>query len=180
VHEQAAVAPVAADAEVLRLRPHASRLALPLLVLLVTLAVLGFAAARLAADAAAVRAAAVAALGAVLLRWAVLPWARWLATVLVVTRSRVSYRTGVLRRHAQEVPLSRVAGVGVVRSLPQRLLGSGTLVLDVAGAGRLVVPDVPQVRAVAHRVADMLETVPLDDAGPAGRGDGPGRAGRRW
>jgi hypothetical protein len=94
----------------------------------------------------------------------VLPWLRWLCTVLVVSGTGVSYRTGVLRRRSRELPLTRVLDVEVDQSVAQRLLRTGTLVLPALGPVEpLVVPDVPRVRAVAARLGAVLETLPLDD-----------------
>ena len=162
-------------AEVVRLRPHLRRLARPLVVLLVGLAAAGYAAAALPPSSRRTGVDVVIAL--VLLRWSVLPWLRWLCTVLVVGPSGVSYRTGVLRRRSRDLPLTRVLDVEIERSLTQRLLGTGTLVLPVLGpAEPLVVPDVPRVRVVAARLVAQLEATALDDP-PEGhdglaRGDG--------
>ena len=150
----------------LRVRPHARALVLPLLVLLVVLGVAGFAAGRAPEGdvqlPARVGTAAVAVL--LLLRFAVRHWLRWLTTVLVVGDRTACLETGVLRRRRREVPLSRVVDVEVERSLPQRLLGSGTLVLETVGeTPTLVVHDVPRVRALADQVADRVDAVPLDD-----------------
>jgi uncharacterized membrane protein YdbT with pleckstrin-like domain len=145
---------------VIRLRPHARALVLPLLVLLVSLAMAGFVAARLPEgrwqDPGRWAVAAVTALA--VLRGAVVPWLRWLATAFVVSDRRVTVRRGLLRRTSREVPLSRIADVEVERSLSQRLLRTGTLVLDTVGErGGLVVRDVPGVDDVAAQLADLLD-----------------------
>jgi membrane protein YdbS with pleckstrin-like domain len=155
------------DEEVLlRVRPHARALVLPLLALLAVLAAAGFAAGRLpeASWQAAARWAVAAAAAALVVRLSLLPWLRWLTTVLVVTDRRVVLERGVLRRTSRGVPLSRVADVGVERSALQRLLGSGTLVLDTVGErGGLVVRDVPRVRALAAEIGDLLDDAPADE-----------------
>ena len=80
------------------------------------------------------------------------------ATVLVVTERTARLETGVLRRRRREVPLSRVVDVGVERSLGQRLVGSGTLVLATAGAlPALVLRDAPRANALADAVADRVD-----------------------
>jgi len=152
---------------VIRLRPHARVLVLPLTVLLVALALAGYGAARLPEGEWLVpgRWAVGLLTMAVLLRWSVRPWLRWLTTSLVVTDRRVTWQSGVLRRRSREVPLSRIADVGVDRSFVQRLLGSGTLVLDTVGErGGLVVPDVPAAHEVADRLTELLDPVPLEPA----------------
>lgn len=161
---------------VVRTRPHARALAVPLLVLLVALGLAGFAAAR-APDGDGQRAlralVAVVAL-VVVVRWSVLPWLRWLGTVLEVTDRRVVVEQGLLRRTTRSVLLRRVVDVSYERSLGQRLLGSGTLVLAAVGErGPVLVRDVPSVRAVARQVEDLLDELPYDDPWPEGEeGDG--------
>lgn len=141
-------------------RPHAAALAMPLVVLLSVLAGAGFAAGRLEPGPwqAQGRVAVAAVAAAAVLRWSVVPWLRWLGTVLVVSDRRVTVEWGVLRRARRSVPLSRVVDVGLHRSVPERLLGSGTLVLD-AGAehGVLVVRRVPRARAVQREVERLLD-----------------------
>jgi uncharacterized membrane protein YdbT with pleckstrin-like domain len=158
---------------VIRLRPHARALALPVALLLVTLAVAGFLAAWMPDGRwqTAGRWAVAGVTLLVLVRGALLPWLRWLSTVFVVTDRRVSLEQGVLRRSTRDVPLSRVADVGIERTLLQRLLRTGTLVLDTVGErGGLVVRDVPGVRQVAFRLADLLDLDgPDDEPRPAGR-----------
>ncbi len=160
-------------------RPHGGVLLLPLLVLLVVLALVGFGAAALpeAAWQSPARWVGAAAAALVVLRCSVLPWLRWLGTRLTVTDRQVVLRSGVLRSSSRSIPLSRIADVGVSRSLLQRLVGSGTLVLETVGErGRVAVADVPGAPRVAERLADLLDDVPLlepDDAGD--RRAGPAR-----
>ena len=98
------------------------------------------------------------------MRYAVRPWLRWLTTVLVVTDRTARLETGVLRSRRREVPLSRVVDVGVERSLGQRLVGSGTLVLATAGAlPALVLRDAPHANALADEVADRVDAWELED-----------------
>ena len=150
------------DEEVLRVHPHGRALALPLLALLVVLAAAGYAAARLEQPGARWAVAGVAVL--LVLRLSLLPWLRWLATVLVVAPDLVAVERGLLRRTRRGVSLSRVVDVGVERSLLQRLLRTGTLVVTTVGDGPvLVVHDVPRVLRVADRLDELVERTPLDD-----------------
>ncbi|MFP5218302.1 MAG: PH domain-containing protein [Actinomycetes bacterium] len=148
---------------VVRTRPHARVLTVPVLVLHVALALAGFAAARVpAGDWQRPGRALVAAVTlAVVVRWAALPYLRWLGTVLEVTDRRVVVEQGLLRRSTRSLPLSRVADVSVERSLGQRLVGSGTVVLDTVGErGGVVVRDVPHATRVARLVEDLLDELP--------------------
>lgn len=89
-------------------------------------------------------------------RLSVVPWARWASTWLVLTDRRVQLRWGVLRRSTRDVPLGRVLDVGVRRSLGQRLVGSGTLVLGTAEGGPVVLSGVGRVHEVADEVARLV------------------------
>ena len=151
---------------VVRTRPHARALAVPLLVLLVSLGLAGFAAGRVPDGdwQRAARALVALVALAVVVRWSALPWLRWLGTVLEVTDRRVVVEHGLLRRTTRSVLLRRVVDVSVERSLGQRLVGSGTLVLAAVGErGPVVVRDVPSVHEVARQVEDLLDDLPYDD-----------------
>lgn len=150
------------DVGVLRVHPHGRALALPLLVLLLGLGLAGYGAAALPADAVALRLAGLVLLGAALVRFSVVPWVRWLGTQLVVGPDGVEHRTGLLRRRRRVVPLDDVVAVHVERSAGDRLLGSGTLVVEPAGTvSPLVVRTVPRVRLVAEHLADLLDERPF-------------------
>lgn len=165
VHQTAGVgsrpaSPQDDESVVLRVRPHGVVLVPPVLALLLGLAVAGFVAALMPEGRwqAPGRWAVGAVTVAVVVRLAVAPWLRWLSTAFVVTDRRVRMQHGVLRRTSRDVPLSRIADVGVERSVVQRLAGSGTLVLDTVGErGGLVVRDVPRVREVADRLGELLD-----------------------
>jgi len=100
--------------------------------------------------------------------------ARWLGTSLVVTSSRLVLRRGVLGRDVVQLRLQRVTEVHCVQSLVQRLLGTGRLIVEVAGDDGLVaVDDVRHPRALQH-----VLNAQLDEMGRGGYGPGPaeGRA----
>lgn len=138
----------------LRVHPHGRVLVVPLVVLLVGLAVTGYGAAALSSDAVVQRVGGSVVVAALLLRFSVLPWLRWLSTVLVVDEAGVQLRSGVLRRRRRAVRLDDIAAVSVERGLG----GAGTLVVEPAGpVSPLVVPRVPRVREVADHLADLLD-----------------------
>ena len=158
---------------VLRLRPHGRALVRPALVLVAVMGVGGFLAAAVpAGEWRPAGRAAVAVVGAlVVLRFSVRPWLRWLSSTLLVTDRRVQLRSGLLRTTSRDVPLGRIADVAVERSLGQRLLGAGTLLLDTTGErGVVVVRDVPRVREVAGTLTDLLHE--LHDDGELAVGTG--------
>ena len=100
---------------------------------------------------------AAAALG-VVLRWALWPFLRWYTTTYVLTTRRLVIRQGVLARQGHDVPLWRVSDVSFTRSLGQRVLGCGTLVIETSGAQQpIVVVDLPLVEQVQREVYRLTD-----------------------
>jgi uncharacterized membrane protein YdbT with pleckstrin-like domain len=64
---------------------------------------------------------------------AVVPFLRWAFTDFVLTTDRLVTRTGVLAKHSKEIPLERINDVTFSQSVPQRMVGAGTLVIESAG-----------------------------------------------
>lgn len=94
---------------------------------------------------------AVAAL--VVLRYVLTPWLRWLTTHYTLTTHRLVVRQGVLRRSGRDIPLGRIADVAVKRSIRDRMLGCGTLVIETGGRdGQVVLADVPRVEKVLREL----------------------------
>jgi uncharacterized membrane protein YdbT with pleckstrin-like domain len=84
------------------------------------------------------------------------PLARWGATHYVLTTHRVLLRRGVLSRRGRDLALSRVTDVSYRQTLGQRVLRSGTVVLETAGEGGATVlervPRCEDVVALLHRL----------------------------
>jgi uncharacterized membrane protein YdbT with pleckstrin-like domain len=144
---------------VVDVRPHWSFMALPTVF---TLAVV------VAATAVAVGAnppswaamALVGVIGAAVI-WLFGRYVRWTTTTLVLTDRRVVVRRGVMSSRTREIPIDRLNDVTVHRSLVERLIGRGTLVLESGGErGQEVVPGIPspiQVQRAIHlRVEQRL------------------------
>ena len=141
---------------VLDLRPHVKALAQPVFVLLAVCAAGGYTIARFADPAA--RYAAIGAAVLVLGLFALVPFLQWRTTHFVVTDRRVLVRTGVLSRSGRDVPLSRINDITFSHSLVERMLGTGTLVIESAGErGQVVLSDVPRVEQVQRQVYDLVE-----------------------
>lgn len=141
---------LAPDEEVLlELRPSGTRMALPVLALLLVLGGAGY---GLAATQGGARVAVAVAAALLLLGMVVVPWVRWRSTRLVLTDQRLAVRTGVLSRTGRDVPLTRVDEVLFRRTLRQRLLGRGTLVVVAGDAAPLEVPDLARVEDVQREV----------------------------
>ena len=131
---------------VLDVRPHWSMLTAPLLLSAVAVAgaitlVAFFPSQPIALD------WVLAAVVAACLAWLGVRLARWLATSLVVTTSRVVLRRGLLVRDLVQIRLVRIAEVHVRQSIVQRALGTGRVVIEIAGDEAIAIDDVRQPRA---------------------------------
>jgi uncharacterized membrane protein YdbT with pleckstrin-like domain len=160
---------------VLDLHPHWGQLFLPVLVFLVIAGGGGFGAAvvpsgtyqgdgRLA----------IVVVGVLILVWfTALPYLRWLTTRYVLTDQRLVIRTGVVARHGRDVPLDRINDVSFSETLFERMLRSGTLVVESAGErGQIALKDVPRVEHVQRELYRMVEEQHGDARGRHGGDEG--------
>jgi uncharacterized membrane protein YdbT with pleckstrin-like domain len=130
--------------------PHWKMLVLPVLALLLFVGVASFLAALVSAQTWAVWAwLGLAAAGLALVgRFTVYPVVRWRTTHFVVTDRRVLVREGVFTRHGMDIPSKRISGVQFRQGLLDRILGSGTLVIESDSDESLEFDDIPGVRRV--------------------------------
>ena len=161
---------VLADGEqvVLHRHPHFKRLIGPVLVLLVTTALASFAAAVVSRTgwdprARQVVSAVIAVIWLILVSWLTLrPFFDWLTTHFVITDRRVMYRHGVLTRAGIDIPLARINSVEFRHGLVDRMLRTGTLVIESASQDPLEFHDIPGVEQVHsllyHEVFDTLDS----------------------
>ncbi len=69
----------------------------------------------------------------VLLRLVLVPFLRWWTTTYTFTDARrLITRSGILSRRGHDVPLNRISDISYDKSLLDRLLGCGTLVVSDA------------------------------------------------
>lgn len=145
--------------EVLTTRTHAKVLVWPVLQLLVLCALVGFllAATRNTSQAALLQILVLVA-GLGLLLWRVaLPFARWVARTYTATNRRLVEQAGIITRTGRVIPWARVNDVAFERSLTDRLLGCGTLVIhDASEQTGLRLRDVPQVKQVHRVLSDLV------------------------
>ncbi|WP_051053773.1 PH domain-containing protein [Leucobacter salsicius] len=139
---------------VLRIRPHARRLLLPIFASCAVAAAAGFWVGALPADWMNV----LAGVGALVLAAVVglLPLLSWLTQRTVITSRRVIVRRGLFVRHRSEVQLSRVREVRMRRKLLQRLWGASDIAL-MFGAEDVTLHDVPGAEVVAEALHDLME-----------------------
>jgi uncharacterized membrane protein YdbT with pleckstrin-like domain len=146
---------------VLHLRTHAKALLIPVLVLLVTAAAIGFAMGVLpeagTTTASAGRWVLLAVGVAVVGRWSVWPFLKWLSTTYTVTSERLVTRQGVISRYGRDIPLGRINDVAYNQDLVDRMLGCGSLNVSAASEqGTIVLRDVPKVHEVQLEMSELV------------------------
>jgi uncharacterized membrane protein YdbT with pleckstrin-like domain len=162
---------VAGEQVVVHRHPHWKMLVGPVLVLLLVVGVASFLAALVRAQPWAhwawlgLGASGLALVG----RFTVYPVVRWRTTHFVVTDRRVLVREGVLTRHGMDIPLHRISSVRVRHTLLERLLGSGTLVVESDSDEQLEFDDVPGVQRV-HAVLYRPASGPTPSGGGGAQG----------
>ncbi len=76
---------------------------------------------------------AVLVLAALSLVWFVGRYARWATTNFVVTTDRLIHRGGVFSKHGREIPLERLNDITFRKTLIERIVGAGDLLIESAG-----------------------------------------------
>ena len=88
------------------------------------------------------------------------PVLNWRATHFVITDRRVMFRHGVLTRSGIDIPLARINSVEFRHGLIDRILRTGTLIIESASQDPLEFHDIPRVERVHsllyHEVFDTL------------------------
>ena len=142
---------------VLRMRTHAKAMVLPAALLVLDGALLGVGTALVPSDYRPVGQYAVVVAVAALALWtSVLPFLRWRNRTYTLTNHRLITREGILSRTGHDLPLMRVNDVSYQRSLADRMLGCGTLSVQTAAEGALVLNDVPDVQHVHLTMTELL------------------------
>jgi uncharacterized membrane protein YdbT with pleckstrin-like domain len=146
--------------------PHWKRLAGPVLVLILASAAASFGSAVVNStdwDPSAKRIifAVIGAIWLVVICWLTLwPFLNWLTTHFVITDRRVMFRHGVLSRSGIDIPLARINSVEFRHRLIDRILRTGTLIVESASQDPLEFYDIPHVQQVHallyHEVFDTL------------------------
>lgn len=85
------------------------------------------------------------------------PFLGWLLTSYTFTDRRLITRTGILTRTGHDVPLNRISDIAYEKSIVDRMLGCGTLVVsDASDQGRVRLHDIPGVEQVQLAVSEEL------------------------
>ena len=157
---------LAADERVvLHRHPHWKRLIGPVLLLLIASAAAAFGAAVVNTQnwgtAKTVVQLVILAVWLILVGWlTVWPFLNWLTTHFVITDRRVMFRHGILTRQGIDIPLARINSVEFRHGLLDRIVRTGTLIIESASQDPLEFHDIPQVERVHsllyHEVFDTL------------------------
>ncbi|AMU71614.1 PH domain-containing protein [Mycobacteroides abscessus] len=159
---------VLADDEqvVLHRHPHWKRLIGPALVLILSTGIAAFVAAMVdntdwQSTAKNVVMIAIGVVWLVLVGWLSLwPFLNWLTTHFVITERRVMFRHGLLSRSGIDIPLARINSVEFRHGLVDRILRTGTLIIESASQDPLEFHEIPRVEYVHsllyHEVFDTL------------------------
>jgi membrane protein YdbS with pleckstrin-like domain len=158
---------LAADERVvLHRHPHWKRLIGPVLLLLLATAAVGFGLGvvnhtdwdQMAKNIVMV---VVGVIWLILIGWLTLwPLWSWRTTHFVITDRRVMFRHGVMTRSGIDIPLARINSVEFRHGLLDRMVGTGTLIVESASQDPLEFHDIPRVEQVHsllyHEVFDTL------------------------
>ncbi len=148
------------ESSVLILHPHWKVLVGPVILgLLIIAAAVAVAAVIPAGAQAGTERLVVLAVAVVLLLIGVLrPVLRWKTTTYELTTGRLRVREGIVARRGRDIPLARVSDVSFTRSLLDRLVGAGRLVVESPGEhGQIVLTDIPQVERVQAILFELVE-----------------------
>jgi uncharacterized membrane protein YdbT with pleckstrin-like domain len=151
---------------VLHRHPHWKRLIGPVLILLLATALAAFTAAVVSqtdwdATAKKIILAVIGAIWLVIIGWLTIwPFLNWWTTHFVITDRRVMFRHGLLTRTGIDIPLARINSVEFRHGLLDRMVRTGTLIIESASQDPLEFHDIPRVEQVHsllyHEVFDTL------------------------
>jgi uncharacterized membrane protein YdbT with pleckstrin-like domain len=101
----------------------------------------------------------VAGLGAIAVLFVgLIPFLRWATTTYTLTNRRFVMRHGILSRSGRDIPLTRVNDVSFEHNLIQRMLGTGTLIVESGGEhGQLILKSIPRVEYVQNQLYQLVE-----------------------
>lgn len=117
-------------------------------------------------DQAVARWAVVAVAGLLAIAFGVWPIIVWLASSDTLTTRRLISRRGVFSREGRDIPIDRVQAVSYRRTLLDRILGCGTLIVQTAGeTSDVELTDVAHIERRLLQVQEIIleEEIPAED-----------------
>ena len=142
------------------LHPHWITLLGPIVIFLVVVGLASFLAAIVPEGSAQdpVRLAIVAVAAVVVIVLVLVPYLRWRTTHYVLTTHRLMTRVGILNHRGRDVPLNRINNAMYEQSVWERIINSGTLVVESAGEdGQQVfrhIPDADRTQQLINRLVE--------------------------
>ena len=86
------------------------------------------------------------------------PYLRWRTTHYVLTTHRLMTRVGILNHTGRDVPLNRINNAMYEQSFFERIVNSGTLVVESAGEdGQQVFRDIPEADQTQQLINRLVE-----------------------
>lgn len=90
--------------------------------------------------------------------WTVKRYIDWATSHFVVTNRRVIYRSGWIRHEGIDIPLDRVNNIRIKRSVLERMVGAGDLLIESAGeSGQQEFYDIRQPDKVRNTIDDQIQ-----------------------
>ena len=141
---------------VLRVQRHPGTLFSPAIALFMVVAIAAYMVSLV--DATVVHAVVAVVAGVAVIRLTVTPYLRWVTAKCVVTTDRLLVREGVLVRTEWDIPLDEITEVTLERNGRQRLIGTGTLLIETDDT-ELELPSLAGVERV-HETLCRLAMLP--------------------
>jgi uncharacterized membrane protein YdbT with pleckstrin-like domain len=90
--------------------------------------------------------------------WLTVPLLRWRTTIYELTTRRLRMRSGIIARFGKDIPLSRITDVSFQVGLLDRILGSGTIVVESPGEhGQVRLTEIPRVERLQATLFQLVE-----------------------
>lgn len=101
------------------------------------------------------------ALGVVVVGWAItagMDFLRWRTTEYVLTSDRLIVREGIIAKSGREIPLENINDISFHQSVFERMVGSGSLVVESAGEqGQEPFKSIPKPHLVQNEIYRQVE-----------------------
>lgn len=146
------------ELEIETVRTHLKSLFLPFFLGLITMIGAGFAI-GLSGDTGngTLRLIAVGAAILLLLFVTVIPFLRWLTWTYTLTSKRLIEQKGILTRSGRIIPLARINDVAFEKSVLDRILGCGTLIIhDASQQAGLRLHDIPKIETFHRNISRLV------------------------
>ncbi|MFB2557283.1 PH domain-containing protein [Herbiconiux liangxiaofengii] len=141
-----------------RVRPHARRLTLPVLILLAASTAFGWFWGGFPEEWQ--NQAVLGGAAALVFFGTLLPFLAWLGHRYTITTRRIIARRGLLSRHRQDLYLTRVTAVRMRRNPVQAAFATGNVFVESGSDLTLELHDVPSAKLVAAMLGELTEHTP--------------------